>query len=55
MTNCTQASLHFPGCQGRWVEADFSGGEITGDSGPTTSRDAGELRFACLSLKFPSI
>ena len=40
MTNCTQASLHFPGCQGRWVEADFSGGEITGDAGVLLLRQA---------------
>ena len=40
MTKCTQASLRFPGCQGRRVEADFSGGEITGDAGVLLLRQA---------------
>ena len=40
MTTCTQASLRFPGCQGRRVEADFSGGEITGDAGVVLLRQA---------------
>ena len=44
MTNCTQASLHFPGCQGRRVEADFSGGEITGDAGVESVRSRGDGR-----------
>ena len=40
MTKCTQASLRFPSCQGRRVEADFSGGEITGDAGVLLLRQA---------------
>ena len=40
MTKCIQESLRFPGCQGRRVEADFSGGEITGDAGVLLLRQA---------------
>ena len=40
MTKCTQASLRFPSCQGRRVEADFGSGEIIGDAGVLLLRQA---------------
>ena len=40
MTKYIQAWLRFPGCQCRRVEADFSGGEITGDAGVLLLRQA---------------
>jgi len=33
MTKCTASGLEFPRCQGRRVQADFSGGAITSDGG----------------------
>ena len=33
MTNCNREQLEFPGCKGRKIEADFSGGNVTSDGG----------------------
>ena len=33
MTNRNREQLSFPGCKGRKVEADFSGGNVTSDAG----------------------
>ena len=46
MTNCTQASLDFPVCRRRRVQAGFSGGEITSEGGVLLLRQADR----CLGL-----
>ena len=33
MTNCTSIQLEFASCQGRKVQADFGGGEVSSDGG----------------------
>ena len=33
MTKCSASLLEFPRCQGRQVQAEFSGGAITSDGG----------------------
>ena len=40
MTICSREQLEFPGCKGRKVEADFSGGDVTSDGGVLLLRHA---------------
>ena len=40
MTNRNREPLSFPGCKGRKVEADFSGGNVTSDGGVLLVREA---------------
>lgn len=40
MTKCTPSSIQFPGCRGRKVEAEFTGGDITSDAGVLLLREA---------------
>ena len=40
MTNRSKDQLHFPGCRGRRVEADFTGGNVTSDGGVLLLRQA---------------
>ena len=40
MTKCSQDQLEFPGCKGRKVELDFSGGDVTSDGGVLLLRQA---------------
>ncbi len=40
MTNRSREKLNFPGCKGRRVEADFSGGNVTSDAGVLLARQA---------------
>ena len=40
MTNRSKVQLRFPGCKGRRVEADFSGGNVTSDGGVLLLRQA---------------
>ncbi len=40
MTNRSREQLSFPGCKGRRVEADFSGGNVTSDAGVLLVRQA---------------
>ncbi len=40
MTNRSKDQLGFPGCKGRKVEADFSGGNVTSDAGVLLLRQA---------------
>ena len=40
MTKCSQDQLEFPGCRGRKVESDFSGGNVTSDGGVLLLRQA---------------
>ena len=40
MTKCSQDQLEFPGCRGRKVESDFSGGDVTSDGGVLLLRQA---------------
>ncbi len=40
MTNRNRDQLSFPGCKGRKVEADFSGGNVTSDAGVLLVRQA---------------
>ncbi len=40
MTNRNREQLNFPGCKGRRVEADFSGGNVTSDAGILLARQA---------------
>ena len=40
MPKCTPHSITFPGCRGRKVEAEFTGGEITSDAGVLLLREA---------------
>ena len=46
MTNRNRAQLSFPGCKGRKVEAEFSGGNVTSDAGVLLVRQADH----CLGL-----
>ena len=39
-THCTSQALHFEGCSGRRVVADFDGGAITSDAGELLLREA---------------
>ena len=43
MTDCTSLSFDFPACRKRRVEADFSGGDITGNGGVLLLRQADRL------------
>ena len=43
MTNRNREQLSFPGCKGRRVEADFSGGSVTSDAGILLVRQADRL------------
>ena len=43
MTNRNREQLSFPGCKGRRVEADFSGGNVTSDAGILLVRQADRL------------
>ncbi len=40
MTKCSRDQLVFPGCRGRKVEAEFSGGDVTSDGGVLLLRQA---------------
>ncbi|MCH9046549.1 MAG: transposase [SAR324 cluster bacterium] len=40
MTICTRDRLSFPGCKGRRVEAELSGGDVAGDGGVLLLRQA---------------
>ena len=40
MTKCSRDQLDFPGCRGRKVEAEFSGGDVTSDGGVLLLRQA---------------
>ena len=40
MTICNRDQISFPGCKGRRVEADFSGGDVTSDAGVLLLRQA---------------
>ncbi|MCH7479676.1 MAG: transposase [SAR324 cluster bacterium] len=40
MTKCSRDQLEFPGCRGRKVEAEFSGGDVTSDGGVLLLRQA---------------
>ena len=40
MTKCSRDQLEFPGCKGRKVEAEFSGGNVTSDGGILLLRQA---------------
>ncbi len=40
MTICSRDQLEFPGCKGRKVESDFSGGNVTSDGGLLLLRQA---------------
>ena len=40
MTICSRDQLEFPGCKGRKVELDFSGGDVTSDGGVLLLRQA---------------
>ena len=40
MTKCSREQLEFPGCKGRKVEAEFSGGDVTSDGGVLLLRQA---------------
>ena len=40
MTICSRDQLEFPGCRGRKVEAEFSGGDVTSDGGVLLLRQA---------------
>ena len=40
MTICSRDQLEFPGCKGRKMEAEFSGGDVTGDGGLLLLRKA---------------
>ncbi len=40
MTICSKDQLEFPGCKGRKVESDFSGGNVTSDGGLLLLRQA---------------
>ena len=44
MTNRSASQLRFPGCKGRQIEADFSGGNVTSDAGVLLVRQA-DLRL----------
>ena len=43
MTNHSAEQLFFPGCKGRRVEAEFSGGNVTSDGGLLLVRQADRL------------
>ena len=43
MTNRNREQLSFPGCKGRKVEADFSGGNVTSDAGVLLVRQVDRL------------
>ncbi len=43
MTNCTTEPIQFPGCKQRRVEAEFSGGNVSGDGGILLLRQADRL------------
>jgi hypothetical protein len=43
MTNRSKEQLSFPGCKGRKVEADFSGGDVTSDGGVLLLRQVDRL------------
>ena len=40
MTICTRDRLSFPGCKGRRVEAELSGGDVVSDGGVLLLRQA---------------
>ena len=43
MTDCNSEPVRFPSCKGRLVEASFSGGAITSDSGAVLLRQADRM------------